>query len=243
MKKVMSVAVAAIGIFFLIGNQEIPPTIVRCDIYIDMTCLQDQAFITEQIQSDVLNWLDIDDYQHVSRTGIEITIRAIGNDMFPHVYSSTLDTAPGFWMRNDHERRIETQKFVEQEIPAKLEAVFTAEIDTSKTFLYQPIIESMPDLIQSNADQRFIICYSDGLENGLVSFYDYRDNPAGLQDNFEIIKSELDSLYGVCPALGDIDIILRHHPNTTDMELFSYARRFMHRYFTSHEAQFVLNPI
>ena len=80
MKKLMLVAVVIVGVFFLFGNQEKTPTIVLCDIYIDKTCLQDQAHVTTQIQGDVLDWMDIDDYQDISRTGITLNIRAIGND-------------------------------------------------------------------------------------------------------------------------------------------------------------------
>ena len=84
-----------------------------------------------------------------------------------------------------------------------------------------------------------ITIWSDALENGVqFSFYRYRDNPDVILSEIDIIIEEMESLYGLCPALKGKEITFYTIPNEDDYALSYGARKTLERFITDHGGAF-----
>ncbi len=116
----------------------------------------------------------------------------------------------------------------------------------SYSYVYESLINHIIRLLNSDADNKLIYILGDCIQHTEnLSFYDYRQNPENLLEDYDSIVKKLelinDKLKDVTTD-GSITITVIYDPLKRNDRLFSFARRFWLKYFHSKNIEMKFMP-
>ena len=189
--------------------------------------IQTDSVITDYIFSDIF----MEDSNTCSAGSV--TISSIGETSVQPTKRLSLPQGKPFLFEVQKEREQQIINF-KQDVQAAIQKVRSKNDEQMNSKIYRNICALIPQLIDSDAEKKVLIIFSDLLENSssLVSFYQYKQQPERIMKEYEKIVSTLEE---DCP-LGDlenIDIIIVHQSNFGTDELHVFAKRFFKKLFLS----------
>ncbi|CAM1360766.1 hypothetical protein TPENAI_20059 [Tenacibaculum litopenaei] len=146
--------------------------------------------------------------------------------------------SPPYLLRTEAEERAKERKF-EQDFISGLQAFEAPSKNLPKSFVYSVFVASLYKLMQSQADQKSILVFSDLFEHAEFSFYKYRKKPLKIRNDYQKIVTQLETYDTPLKNadLSGIVISVVFHPSKKNDALFREVRQFWTRYYQSKNAE------
>lgn len=95
-----------------------------------------------------------------------------------------------------------------------------------ESYVFSTVKEELDRLANSKSDKRFLICFSDAIENSSgYSFYWDKRRPEAIVENQQKILNKLEKAFGKLPEnLSGIKVVFVHEPNYRMDKLFSATK-------------------
>ena len=109
-----------------------------------------------------------------------------------------------------------------------------------KTLLFSVIERHLVPFSFSKADRKRVVIISDLMENSeTFNFYRFRNNPASIMENFDLILAKMDNQFIQQRSmdLTGVEIVIVHSPQRSNDGLFYYVSQWWQRYFTGKGAK------
>ncbi|WP_442267621.1 hypothetical protein ACSIGC_08110 [Tenacibaculum sp. ZS6-P6] len=174
-------------------------------------------------------------YRNISHG--QITMTEIRDQSISKSTVIVKEESPSYFLRVESEQHEKELKF-EKDFINGLQLYDVPNQELSKSYVYSVFAEHLYKLMESNADRKSILAFSDSFENAEFSFYKYRKNPLKIRDDYQNIVAELEKHD---PRIKDADlsgivISVVFHPSKKDDSLFREVRQFWTRYYESKNA-------
>lgn len=196
---------------------------------------QDQ--ITDYLLEEVLELSQSD----LKRQEVNVTISSIGSTSIQYTKTVSLKSGGSFLARTEKDRDQEIEDF-KYGIHSQIERIAKLKKGLEHTVVMENLCTHFNELSASKADKKAVVAMSDLLQNTeQLSFYNYRNQPDHILDNYETLAAKMDHLC-LLPSLDNITLTVIFLPTEQTDKLFQAGKIFWERYLESYGADVLFRP-